>query len=88
MIGVALGFVSLEETYELATLVSRNDRWKLLKLPYVSLWENGDGRAGLIQDGNEFYNVVHQRYENDTFYTLLKTNQNAKEPFLELAGQL
>ncbi|GAB3969344.1 hypothetical protein GCM10028806_15320 [Spirosoma terrae] len=83
---------TLEDTYESATPVSTNDHWKLLKLPlslpYVSPWENEDGRAGLIQDGNEFYNVVHQRYANDTLYTLLKTNQNAKERFFELVDQL
>ena len=83
---------TLEDTYESATPVSTNDHWKLLKLPlslpYVSPWENEDGRDGLIQDGNEFYNVVHQRYANDTLYTLLKTNQNAKERFFELVDQL
>ena len=87
-----LAVFTLEDTYESATPVSKNDHWKLIKLPlslpYVSHWENEDGKAGLIQDGKEFYNVVHQRYENDTLYTLLKTNQNAKERFFELVDQL
>ena len=34
-----------------------------------------------------FYNVVRQHYANDTLYTLLKTNQSARERFSDLADQ-
>jgi len=32
--------------------------------------------------------VVHQRYVNDTLYTVLKTNQNARDRFFDLADQM
>ena len=59
-----------------------------ISLPYTADWENPDGQDGLVQDGDEFYNIVHQQYANDTLYTLLKTNQNARARFVDLAEQL
>lgn len=92
MIGLPLAVLTFEQAYKAATPVSANDHWKMVKLPislpYTASWENPDGSDGLVQDGNEFYNIVHQHYANDTLYTLLKTNQNAKERFDSLADQL
>ena len=31
---------------------------------------------------------MHQRYVNDTLYTVLKTNQNARDRFFDLADQM
>lgn len=91
LIGLPLAVLTFEESYESATQVSAEDEWKVVKLPislpYTSAWQNPDGQEGLVQDGDEFYNIVHQEYANDTLYTLLKTNQNAKERFVELAEQ-
>ncbi|GAB4035177.1 hypothetical protein [Spirosoma gilvum] len=91
-IGLPLAVITFEQGYESAAPISANDRWKVVKLPislpYTSGWENADGHEGLIQEGDEFYNIVHQRYANDTLYTVLKTNQNAKERFFDLAEQL
>ncbi|WP_020595966.1 hypothetical protein [Spirosoma panaciterrae] len=91
-IGLPLAVFTFEQGYESATPVSTDDQWKVVKLPislpYTSAWENTDGHEGLIQDGDEFYNIVHQQYANDTLYTVLKTNQNAKERFFDLAEQL
>ncbi|WP_080059911.1 hypothetical protein [Spirosoma aerolatum] len=91
-IGLPLAVLTFEQSYEFAAPVSADDQWKVVKLPislpYTSAWENADGHEGLIQDGDEFYNIVHQRYANDTLYTVLKTNQNAKERFFDLAEQL
>lgn len=92
LIGLPLAVLTFEDSYELATPVSTTDHWKLVKLPislpYTDSWENSDGQEGLIQDGDNFYNIVHQRYANDTLYTLLKTNQNARDRFFDLADQL
>ncbi|WP_018620129.1 hypothetical protein [Spirosoma luteum] len=92
LIGLPLAVLTFEQSYESATPVSLADQWKLVKLPislpYTSTWENTDGQDGLIQDGNVFYNIVRQHYANDTLYTLLKTNQSARERFFDLADQL
>lgn len=92
LIGLPVAVLTFDQSYESAAPVSGVDRWKLVKLPialpYTAAWENPDGQEGLIQEGDEFYNIVHQQYANDTLYTLLKTNQNARERFVELAEQL
>lgn len=92
MIGLPLAMITFEQSYDVATPVSADDEWKMVKLPislpYTASWENPDGSAGLIRDGNQFYNVVRQHYANDTLYTLLKTNQNARTRFFDLAEQL
>ena len=91
LIGLPLAVLTFEQSYESATPVSLADQWKIVKLPialpYTSTWENTDGQDGLIQDGNDFYNIVRQHYANDTLYTLLKTNQSARERFADLADQ-
>ncbi len=87
-----MAMLTFEQSYDIATPVSADDEWKMVKLPislpYTNSWENPDGSAGLIRDGNQFYNVVRQHYANDTLYTLLKTNQNARARFFDLAEQL
>ena len=92
MIGLPLAMLTFEQSYEVATPISANDEWKMVKLPislpYTAAWENPDGSDGLIRDGNQFYNIVKQHYANDTLYTLLKTNQNARARFFDLAEQL
>ncbi|WP_338870059.1 hypothetical protein WBJ53_21755 [Spirosoma sp. SC4-14] len=92
LIGLPLAVLTFDETYQSATPISSDDHWKLVKLPislpYTASWENPDGLDGLVQDGDNFYNIVHQRYANDTLYTLLKTNQNARDRFFDLADQL
>ena len=91
LVGLPLAVLTFEQSYESATPVSSVDQWKMVKLPislpYTTSWENNDGQEGLIQDGNNFYNVVRQHYANDTLYTLLKTNQSARERFSDLADQ-
>ncbi|GAB3543899.1 hypothetical protein GCM10027577_13560 [Spirosoma fluminis] len=86
-----MAVLTFEQVYEVAAPVEADDQWKVVKLPislpYTASWENTDGQDGLIQDGDNFYNIVSQRYVNDTLYTTLKTNQNAKERFFELAEQ-
>ncbi|MCF2499580.1 hypothetical protein [Dyadobacter chenhuakuii] len=57
-------------------------------LPYTTSWENEDGTAGLIKKDGEFYNVVHQKIENDTLFVTLQSNASARERFFELAGSM
>lgn len=92
LIGLPLALLTFEQDYQTPSPVRSADEWKVVKLPislpYTDSWENADGQAGLVRDGDSFYNIVHQRYANDTLYTLLKTNQNARERFFDLADQL
>ena len=57
-------------------------------LPYTTSWENEDGTAGLIKKNGEFYNIVHQKIENDTLFVTLQVNGSAREKFFELAGNM
>ncbi len=92
LVGLPLAVLTFERSFKSATLASDADEYKVVKLPislpYTSSWENSDGQDGLIRDGDSFYNVVHQRYANDTLYTVLKTNQNARDQFFALADQM
>lgn len=92
LIGLPLAVLTFEESYEAATPIVPEDQWRLVKLPislpYTNDWENPTGQEGLVEEAGNFYNIVQQRYANDTLYTLLKTNQNAKERFVDLAEQL
>lgn len=81
-----------EQTFDSATPVSDAESYVVVKLPialpYTMSWENPDGQEGLVQDGDNFYNITHQQYANDTLYTVLKTNRNAHERFFELAERV
>lgn len=92
LVGLPLAVLTFENSFQAASPTSRTDQWKLVKLPialpYTSSWENTDGQDGLVQDGDDFYNIVQQHYANDTLYTLLKTNQTARDRFFDLADQL
>ena len=87
-----MAVLTFDRSFNSATLASGTDEYKVVKLPislpYTSSWDNPDGQHGLIRDGDAFYNVVHQQYANDTLYTLLKTNQNARDRFFDLASQM
>jgi hypothetical protein len=72
--------------------VSAADEWLELKvplaIPYAQPWANAEGREGLLEVDGHFYNIAHQRYENDTLYTTLKTNLGAREQFSQLSEQI
>ena len=93
MFGLAIGIFFFEKEFQTATDLRADDEYKLIKfpvvtLPYNSSWENTEDVAGLIKNGDKFYNVVHQKIENDTAYVTLKTNPSARDRFLELADQI
>jgi hypothetical protein len=57
-------------------------------LPYTNSWENEQGTPGLVKKNGEFYNVIHQKIENDTLYVTLQPNVSARERFVELAENM
>ncbi|MEO6285593.1 MAG: hypothetical protein ABIN80_30070 [Dyadobacter sp.] len=57
-------------------------------LPYTDSWENENGTPGLVKKNGEFYNVIHQKIENDTLYVTLQPNVSARERFVELAENM
>lgn len=77
-----------ESHYPAASPVMQGDEWVVVKmpisLPYTANWQNQGGVEGLVRMKGQFYNVTQQRYENDTLYTVLKTNLGAREHFLRL----
>ena len=93
MFGLAVGVFFFENDFQTAGEQQELDEYKVVKfpvttLPYTTSWENTDDVVGLFQHEGEFYNVVHQKIENDTAYVTLKTNLSARERFLELADQI
>ncbi len=82
-----------EAFYPTASPVMQGDEWIVVKvpisLPYTTTqWEEPQGKKGLVRLNGQFYNIIHQRYENDTLYTELKTNITAREHFFALAQEV
>ena len=93
VLGLTVAVLFFEKEFQAASPVMENDEWKTVKmhlpvLPYNNTWENPDGEEGLIRRGDDFYNVTHQRHENDTLYVTLKTNRHARDRFFELANMI
>jgi hypothetical protein len=88
--GVVLYF--LQDTYISASDETPEDEWVVVKvpvsLPYATDWEDTSGKEGLIKHGDQFYNIVEQRYQNDTLYTTLKTNISAREQFFSIVEEM
>ena len=93
MFGHAIGVFFFETKFQTASEVHEEDEFKTIKfpvlsLPYAASWENTNDAAGLFQFEGQFYNIIHQKIENDTAYVTLKTNLSARERFLELANEV
>lgn len=93
MFGLSVALLSFENEYRSASPVAENDQWDTIKipleqLPYVAYQEIPAEQEGLIQKDGDFYNIVNRYYQNDTLYIVLKTNQNARERFIELSTQV
>lgn len=82
----------LEDTHITASHEAEQDEWVIVKLPvslpYATNWEDTEGKEGLIKHGDQFYNIVEQRYQNDTLYTTLKTNISAREQFFSIIEEM
>lgn len=81
-----------ENSFPTASPVMGGDEWMTVRtpisLPYASAWQDREAREGLVRVKDQFYNVTQQRYENDTLYTVLKTNLGAREHFFALADEI
>ncbi|WP_428666326.1 hypothetical protein [Runella sp.] len=93
MFGLTVAVLFFEDGYQTASPITNDDEWQTVKmhlptLPYNTAWENPEGQDGLIRQGNDFYNIMHQRHENDTLYVTLKSNQHARDRFFELASMI
>ncbi len=87
--------VSLGYTKALETPVSKataNDEQIEIKvhasLPYTGNFEETDPVQKCFKLGEEFYNVVERRYENDTLYFTLQRNISARDKFDALSSIL
>ncbi len=93
MFGLTVALLFFEEEFRNASPITQNDQWKTFKvpiptLPYNTVWEDHEGEEGLIREGENFYNIMGQRHENDTLYITLKTNRDAHERFVELSERV
>lgn len=93
MFGLAIGVFLFEKDFQTAGETTDAGEYRMVKfpvtpLPYTTSWENSDDFTGLFQHEGQFYNVIHQKIENDTAYVTLKTNLSARERFSELADQI
>jgi hypothetical protein len=55
-------------------------------LPYHNATEVEKEVSSLYQEGDKFYNVVEQRFQNDTFYIKIQDNLSARERFFALGN--
>jgi hypothetical protein len=91
--GLAVAVLCFDRQFESASVTHYNPVPEILavavpSLPYTSSWENEQGAPGLIRKNGEFYNVTHQKIENDTLYVTLQPNASARERFFELAQNM
>jgi len=56
-----------------------------IALPYSTNWEAPKEVNKKVQKGDEFYQMVEQRMENDTLYTTMIADHSARESFMELS---
>lgn len=91
MLGQSVAVLFIEKIHETPVAANLGEEWVELKIPlsipYGTSWEN-DAPAGLIRYGDKFYNIVEQRYENDSLYTVMQANLSAREQFFALADKI
>ena len=88
MLGLTIATLVFEDNYRKSSNVIIDDKWKIIKVPTHSKdahYAKGN-QEGLIRSGDDFYNIMHEYFENDTLYVILKSNQNAQERFSELTS--
>ncbi|CAM4205035.1 hypothetical protein EWU23_04420 [Cytophagaceae bacterium 50C-KIRBA] len=85
--GFALRYVADSST-EFANSDSESDSYVVkipISLPYPSNREIPQEASGALQQGDDFYQMVDQKIENDTLYTRVVNDKNARDQFLDLA---
>lgn len=91
MLGQSVAVWFIEELHENPTTEQLGEEFVEIKIPlsipYGTNWQNDDP-TGLIRYGDKFYNIIEQRYENDSLYTLMQANLSAREQFFALADKI
>ncbi len=91
MLGQSAAVWFIEELHENPATTELGEEFVEIKvplsIPYGTKWQN-DNPTGLIRYGDKFYNIVEQRYENDSLYTLMQANLSAREQFFALADKI
>lgn len=85
--GFALRYVANSDT-EFVSNESSSDSYMVkipISLPYPSNREIPQEVSGSLQQGDEFYQMLDQKIENDTLYTRVVNDKNARDQFLDLA---
>ncbi len=59
-----------------------------MALPYHTDWETPKEVSGELRNGDDFYQMKEQVMKNDTLYTTLVSDRNARENFFDLASQV
>lgn len=93
MFGLSFAVLFFEKDYKIASAYQTSDEYQVMKLflpslPYSGNWEKTEDLEGLIRKGGNFYNTTHVLHENDTLYVTLKSNQQARDRFFELANAM
>lgn len=93
MFGLPFAVLFFKKEYKTASAPQTNDDYQVMKLflpslPYTGNWEKADGLEGLIRKNGNFYNATNILHENDTLYVTLKSNQQARDRFFELANAM
>lgn len=93
MFGLTTAILLFDNQYKSTASSGIEGDYQLLKvympsLPYSADWENADGFEGLTKSNGNFYNATHVLHTNDTLYVTLKSNQTARDRFLELASEM
>ncbi|MFD2522342.1 hypothetical protein [Emticicia soli] len=88
MFGLTIAMLFFEENYRTSSNIIFDDKWKIIKIPTTEKnahYREADEES-LVRSGNDFYNIMHEYFENDTLYVILKSNQNAQERFSEITA--
>ena len=88
--GFALQYLALADSESIS--LDENSETMVVKipisLPYQTNWEAPREAEGELRQGDEFYQMVEQKMENDTLYTTIVADQNARDRFFDLANQV
>lgn len=91
MLGQTVSVLCLEQFYKVpqsGTMGEERITLKIpLSIPYGTTWQN-ETPEGLIRYEGSYYNIVEQRYENDSLYTVMQANLSAREQFFALAEKM
>ncbi|MCE7064110.1 hypothetical protein [Dyadobacter sp. CY326] len=91
--GLTFAVLFFDKDYQDSAVTAADAELKVIKMPLPSLPYGGDLNItetpqGLIRQSDNFYNPTEVLHENDTLYVTLKSNQAARDHFVELANAM